>query len=262
MLEGITPAEDAGSCFFHAQIMTNGVTQLNVGIPQANYTYSKPVFLGPALKDYVCLAALQEHNTLQFCPNTTIVRFDTSHWIMLEKPNELNEALVTWLKEKVHSGWYLMLLAGGTTIHSCCHFEFVELYAECVCCVSGWIHRQHQIIVISFAYLSISIPLPCISDIVFGYGPSSTLQLIRIRGHGLQFGLQIFRSQLRRGSTLPNTLTNFARTSCASMSRNVLLQWTSAESILGYILLSTALVRRVRKKWEKALLGDGWNAMV
>lgn len=104
MLEGITPAEDAGSCFFHAQIMTNGVTQLNVGIPQANYTYSKPVFLGPALKDYVCLAALQEHNTLQFCPNTTIVRFDTSHWIMLEKPNELNEALVTWLKEKVHSG--------------------------------------------------------------------------------------------------------------------------------------------------------------
>jgi pimeloyl-ACP methyl ester carboxylesterase len=72
-----------------------------IALPAESFKTSKPVFLGTALRDATCIAQLQEMNTRQNCSDVTVIPFNTSHWIPIEIPKEVNEALEKWLNEKV-----------------------------------------------------------------------------------------------------------------------------------------------------------------
>ena len=73
---------------------------LGAALPSESFKTSKPVFLGTALRDATCIAMLQEMNTRQNCTDVTVVPFVASHWLTIEKPKEVNEALEKWLNEK------------------------------------------------------------------------------------------------------------------------------------------------------------------
>lgn len=70
-------------------------------IPAEKYKIQKPVFYGGAARDLVCVAAVNEAQTRQFCPNVTVAHFDTTHWVGAEAPKEVNEALEKWIQEAV-----------------------------------------------------------------------------------------------------------------------------------------------------------------
>ncbi len=59
---------------------------------------TKPTFFGAALKDAVSVAALGKQVHAQWCPNTTIVDFDTGHWVQNALPDKVNEELLKWIK--------------------------------------------------------------------------------------------------------------------------------------------------------------------
>lgn len=42
-----------------------------------------------------------EQTTRQFCANTTVAKFDTTHWVAAEAPKGVNEALEKWIQEVV-----------------------------------------------------------------------------------------------------------------------------------------------------------------
>jgi len=67
-------------------------------IPKQNYIISKPAFFGAALKDYICVAAVGKQVHAQLCPNTTVVDFDTGHWVLNALPDRTNEELLKWIK--------------------------------------------------------------------------------------------------------------------------------------------------------------------
>jgi len=67
-------------------------------IPKEKYVITKPTFFGAALKDYVCVAALGKQIHAQLCPNTTVVDFDTAHWVQNALPDKTNEELLKWIK--------------------------------------------------------------------------------------------------------------------------------------------------------------------
>lgn len=59
-----------------------------------------PVFFGAALRDYVCVKAMGEGIMRRFVnpDRLTIHDFDTSHWVMAEAPQEVNNALESFFK--------------------------------------------------------------------------------------------------------------------------------------------------------------------
>lgn len=52
-----------------------------------------------ALQDYVCIPGFMRMNTARYAKNFKSIDLDTSHWIQLEKPNELNKELEIWFTE-------------------------------------------------------------------------------------------------------------------------------------------------------------------
>ncbi len=67
-------------------------------IPKAKYVVTKPAFFGAALKDAVCVAAFGKQVHAQWCPDTTVVDFDTGHWVQNALPDKVNEELLKWIK--------------------------------------------------------------------------------------------------------------------------------------------------------------------
>ncbi|EIN11755.1 alpha/beta-hydrolase [Punctularia strigosozonata HHB-11173 SS5] len=83
---------------------TNHVRNLSrdadLAIPLDKWKIAKPVFFGAALKDYVCLAPVGKAGMRQAATReelVTVIDFDTSHWIQLEAPEELNARLLEWI---------------------------------------------------------------------------------------------------------------------------------------------------------------------
>ncbi|KZV79864.1 alpha/beta-hydrolase [Exidia glandulosa HHB12029] len=64
------------------------------------FSIDQPVFFGPALRDYVGLPSIQTPPTQAVANDLTIVEFDTGHWVYLELPDKVNEALDAWLSSK------------------------------------------------------------------------------------------------------------------------------------------------------------------
>lgn len=74
----------ARSCRTHAEI------------PESRYPVRKPVFFGAALKDGTGPHQFTKASTVKWCPDSTIVDFDTSHWVLEEAPEQVNEELEKW----------------------------------------------------------------------------------------------------------------------------------------------------------------------
>ncbi|KQV00394.1 epoxide hydrolase [Microbacterium sp. Root322] len=60
-----------------------------------------PIILHPALMIYGDRDMVQKSETLaDFVPNVDVLSLDCGHWIQQEKPAELNEAIVSWLRRQ------------------------------------------------------------------------------------------------------------------------------------------------------------------
>jgi len=72
----------------------NGMNDTSeIAIPVEAYQISIPIFFGGALKDVLCFPNINEAMMGKTCSNLVSKNFDACHWIMLEVPGELNEAL-------------------------------------------------------------------------------------------------------------------------------------------------------------------------
>ena len=87
----------ASTCYYKATRFGHN-TPDDASVAPENYKILKPVWIGLANKDYVCLAAVYKTTAAQFCPNATLVDFDTDHWLQLAEPDRLNEELSKWVK--------------------------------------------------------------------------------------------------------------------------------------------------------------------
>ncbi|KAK7451268.1 hypothetical protein VKT23_012608 [Stygiomarasmius scandens] len=71
------------------------------GIPEENAAIQKPVFYGAALRDYVGLAASFIASVQQNSNNTLIIHeYNTSHWVMLEARDQVNNDLLEWIESQ------------------------------------------------------------------------------------------------------------------------------------------------------------------
>ena len=67
-------------------------------LPESQYKVTKPFFYGATLRDYVCLTSMGKHTVATFCPNATVVDFDTDHWVQLAAPEKLNEEIFKFVE--------------------------------------------------------------------------------------------------------------------------------------------------------------------
>ncbi|KAG7100071.1 hypothetical protein E1B28_001855 [Marasmius oreades] len=87
----------APMCWY--RVMLSGIaTEDDKAIPVERYKTDKPVFLGTALEDYICIAALTALSTKAGCANLTVKEFQTNHWVQLQKADEVNTELENWLE--------------------------------------------------------------------------------------------------------------------------------------------------------------------
>ncbi|KAG6911058.1 hypothetical protein DXG01_004572 [Tephrocybe rancida] len=69
-------------------------------IAPENILIQKPVFLGAALQDYICLAPLQKAVVSQSVKGPlTIKDFNTGHWVQWQEKDKLNQELVQWVEK-------------------------------------------------------------------------------------------------------------------------------------------------------------------
>lgn len=62
------------------------------GMPDEQRMIKKPLLYVRTEKDYICLPQRNEEATRKFATNMQVASVDSSHWLMLEKPKETNEA--------------------------------------------------------------------------------------------------------------------------------------------------------------------------
>ncbi|KAF8984194.1 Alpha/Beta hydrolase protein [Cyathus striatus] len=70
-------------------------------VPEENYKLNMPTLFVATLKDYICLPSTNEATLRRFCDDLTVKEIDASHWVMFEKPDELNQVLGEFLADKV-----------------------------------------------------------------------------------------------------------------------------------------------------------------
>lgn len=69
-------------------------------IPLERYEIKQPVFFGGAKRDYVCLSAMGKEIAEMFCgADLTTREFDAGHWLMLSAADEVNKALLDWIRK-------------------------------------------------------------------------------------------------------------------------------------------------------------------
>lgn len=70
-------------------------------IPLDKYRIEKPVFFAAARQDIICVDWFHEQTTRTYCPKTTSINVDATHWVAAEAPEKVNEALGKWIEEEV-----------------------------------------------------------------------------------------------------------------------------------------------------------------
>ncbi|KIK58289.1 hypothetical protein GYMLUDRAFT_45497 [Collybiopsis luxurians FD-317 M1] len=71
--------------------------------PTESYKINMPVFFGGALDDFVCLAGPNKKRAEEYCTDATFREYKTSHWLMLQVPEQLNEDLLSWIESVVET---------------------------------------------------------------------------------------------------------------------------------------------------------------
>lgn len=69
-----------------------------IGIPIRSPAISKPTFFAATTQDFVCVVKPQINLMKKACADLTTHEFEAGHWVMLEKKDEFNEALSSWLE--------------------------------------------------------------------------------------------------------------------------------------------------------------------
>lgn len=86
-------------CWYRAQAFNHHFEAEKV-IPKDLYVVSKPVLFIGGKHDKVGLTSgIYQSQKAGVLPNLKVVELDAAHWVMLAKPKEVGEAIVTWLKE-------------------------------------------------------------------------------------------------------------------------------------------------------------------
>ena len=70
---------------------------MSIVIPLSAYNLTIPVFYGATLQDYVNLPSLNIPGMQAACSNLVVHNFNTTHWPQFEVPNEVNQALGSWV---------------------------------------------------------------------------------------------------------------------------------------------------------------------
>ena len=70
-----------------------------VGIPIDRIPLPLPVFYAGGQRDCVNPPALALKTLKQLCTDLTVKEVDAGHWLQLEAPDAVNEALTEWLQK-------------------------------------------------------------------------------------------------------------------------------------------------------------------
>ncbi len=73
----------------------------SLGIPESNATINKPVFFGGATRDYISIIVLMRAPFFKYAPDFTFQDYDADHWVMIQRPDEVNKDLLEWLENSV-----------------------------------------------------------------------------------------------------------------------------------------------------------------
>ena len=94
MLQGHTPSDYKGTPLVLPIVI---VFTSRADISESRYKVRKPVFFGAALRAATGPAQFTKASTANWCPNSTIVDFHTSHWVLDEAPDKVNVELEKWI---------------------------------------------------------------------------------------------------------------------------------------------------------------------
>ena len=90
---GFTPSLN----WYKAQIRNLNAAD-DINIEQARYHLHQPTLLVTCCIDYIGVAALQQTTMRPYVKNLTVEKFDTGHWVAVEKANELNKVVEAFIK--------------------------------------------------------------------------------------------------------------------------------------------------------------------
>ncbi|KDQ31472.1 hypothetical protein PLEOSDRAFT_1102436 [Pleurotus ostreatus PC15] len=81
------------------KVWTSGLTaEEDKGVPIRSPAISKPVFFGATTHDVICVPKPQIKLMEKACADLTVHEFEAGHWVMMEKKDEFNEVLGSWLE--------------------------------------------------------------------------------------------------------------------------------------------------------------------
>lgn len=73
-------------------------SQGSTGVPIRSLAISKPVFFGATTHDIICVPKPQIKLMEKACADLTVHEFEAGHWVMMEKKDEFNKVLGSWLE--------------------------------------------------------------------------------------------------------------------------------------------------------------------
>lgn len=71
---------------------------ITIAIPKERYILTHPVLQVATLRDPIGIPEIAKYATPAMCTNSTVRDIDAGHWVMLEKPNELNAIIDEYLE--------------------------------------------------------------------------------------------------------------------------------------------------------------------
>jgi len=82
------------------KVLTQGISAADDKlIPKEAYQLKKPVFFAACSKDPIALPAMGKAGLVPSCEQPpTIKDYDAGHWVQLERPDELNQDLLSWIE--------------------------------------------------------------------------------------------------------------------------------------------------------------------
>jgi len=87
----------AGRLNWYKVVTEGDAWEDNKNIKDENKMIKQPVFFGGGTLDAVCLSSADKESMPKFCANLTVREYARDHWLVLDRPEELNRDLVEWI---------------------------------------------------------------------------------------------------------------------------------------------------------------------
>jgi len=98
-MQGVVNDADKGQVYHTARSILSLIFLRYPDIPKDRYKVTHPVLLVTALRDPIALPSMAKAASAAWCTILTVRELDTGHWVMLEKPDELNATIDEYLRE-------------------------------------------------------------------------------------------------------------------------------------------------------------------